>query len=398
MSYFIIQAGGAGMTAEDRARLLDTYTKEETDIKIGDLAGLTPETLATLLQLAETIGDNPEFVTAITTEMALKVDKVAGKELSSNNYSDEEKLKVSKLLADGTYSATNVVTDSTHLFATATEKATWDGKSSVVVSSTNGNVLVNGSELVVYVHPDSHTGASITQDSTHRFVSDVQTATWDGKSLVIDSTTNGNILINGVETNVYTLPSALAPTIITQDETHRFVSDTEKGTWNGKAGTSVASAGADGLMSSAHFTKVSGVETGANLYVHPTYHTPSVIAQDASNRFVTDVEKATWNRDKAFAIALMSPTDNLLSCSYISPINATLKTIKVQLDVAPSASTNLEIYIAGVKLTTIAYSTIATTYTAPANTNITAGDIIYIKILTANSTKALSAVFTVGDR
>ena len=31
------------------------------------------------------------------------------------------------------------------------------------------------------------------------------------------------------------------------------------------------------------------------VYVHPATHAPSIIAQDASNRFVTDTEKATWN-------------------------------------------------------------------------------------------------------
>ncbi len=30
-------------------------------------------------------------------------------------------------------------------------------------------------------------------------------------------------------------------------------------------------------------------------YVHPTTHPPSIIAQDSSNRFVTDAEKTTWN-------------------------------------------------------------------------------------------------------
>lgn len=30
-------------------------------------------------------------------------------------------------------------------------------------------------------------------------------------------------------------------------------------------------------------------------YTHPTNHSPSIIAQDSSNRFVTDTEKSTWN-------------------------------------------------------------------------------------------------------
>lgn len=42
-------------------------------------------------------------------------------------------------------------------------------------------------------------------------------------------------------------------------------------------------------------TKLSGIEAGANNYTHPANHAPSIITQDASNRFVTDTEKSTWN-------------------------------------------------------------------------------------------------------
>lgn len=31
------------------------------------------------------------------------------------------------------------------------------------------------------------------------------------------------------------------------------------------------------------------------IYIHPTTHSPGIIAQDANNRFVTDAEKASWN-------------------------------------------------------------------------------------------------------
>ncbi len=42
-------------------------------------------------------------------------------------------------------------------------------------------------------------------------------------------------------------------------------------------------------------TKLAGIEEGANLYVHPETHAPSIIAQDVDNRFVTDVQIAAWN-------------------------------------------------------------------------------------------------------
>jgi len=41
-------------------------------------------------------------------------------------------------------------------------------------------------------------------------------------------------------------------------------------------------------------SEIARLATLAN-YTHPTTHAPSIIAQDASNRFVSDTEKATWN-------------------------------------------------------------------------------------------------------
>lgn len=52
--------------------------------------------------------------------------------------------------------------------------------------------------------------------------------------------------------------------------------------------------------------KLDTVEEGANNYVHPTNHAPSIIAQDSTNRFVTDTEKSTWNGKQA---ALVSGTN-----------------------------------------------------------------------------------------
>jgi hypothetical protein len=42
-------------------------------------------------------------------------------------------------------------------------------------------------------------------------------------------------------------------------------------------------------------TKLDGVAAGATNYSHPANHAPSIITQDASNRFTTDTEKSTWN-------------------------------------------------------------------------------------------------------
>lgn len=58
------------------------------------------------------------------------------------------------------------------------------------------------------------------------------------------------------------------------------------------------------------------VYNGADGYTHPLTHPPSIIEQDASNRFVTDTEKATWDAKQN---ALTAGTD------YLAPgINVSL--------------------------------------------------------------------------
>jgi len=49
------------------------------------------------------------------------------------------------------------------------------------------------------------------------------------------------------------------------------------------------------LVPDTEITKLAGVEAGANAYIHPANHSPSIITQDSSNRFVTDTEKSAWN-------------------------------------------------------------------------------------------------------
>lgn len=44
---------------------------------------------------------------------------------------------------------------------------------------------------------------------------------------------------------------AILASKITQDTTHRFVTDAEKTAWSGKASTAVATQSADGLMAAA---------------------------------------------------------------------------------------------------------------------------------------------------
>ena len=63
-----------------------------------------------------------------------------------------------------------------------------------------------------------------------------------------------------------------------------------------------------GYMTPELKKKLDGIATGANNYVHPNSHPASMIAQDATHRFVSDTEKNTWN-GKA-STSLVSTTAN----------------------------------------------------------------------------------------
>lgn len=58
----------------------------------------------------------------------------------------------------------------------------------------------------------------------------------------------------------YVHPDTHPATMIVQDATHRFVTDTEKTKWNNKAEKTLASGSAAGLMSSAHFNKLESLD------------------------------------------------------------------------------------------------------------------------------------------
>lgn len=67
------------------------YTKAEVLAKIGDLIGSAPETLDTFREIAEALGNDPNFAATIMAALGGKADKEDGKGLSSNDYTDAEK-------------------------------------------------------------------------------------------------------------------------------------------------------------------------------------------------------------------------------------------------------------------------------------------------------------------
>lgn len=184
------------------------YRKEEVLAKIEELIGTAPEVLDTFGEIATALGNDPNFATTMTTLLAGKVDKVVGKGLSTNDYTDIEKAnlldcnnkkhthdnktiidKITQVMLDNISSAFTHITDSIkHI--TSAERTLWNTVSNKVDKIT-------GKEL-----------------STNDFTSDYKNKV-DGISSNANkvelSTTNGNIKIDGVEKTVYTHPTGTNP-------------------------------------------------------------------------------------------------------------------------------------------------------------------------------------------
>ena len=197
--------------------------KAYVDKAIAELVDGSPAALDTLKELSAALGNDPNFATTVATQIGQKVDKVAGKGLSTEDYTSEEKAKLA----------------------------------GVAAGANN------------YQHPATHPATMIEQDASHRFVTDTEKTTWNGKASTAVVTQSANGLMSASDkkkldgvaagANNYQHPATHPASVIVQDSTHRFVTDTEKTTWNGKASTAVATQSANGLMSAADKKKLDGI-------------------------------------------------------------------------------------------------------------------------------------------
>lgn len=256
------------MTSGNAATLASA--KEYIDKAVEQILNGSPEALDTLKELADALGNDPNFAATVTKQLGQKVDKVTGKGLSTEDYTTAEKQKLAGIAAG----ANN------------------------------------------YQHPSSHPATMIQEDASHRFVTDTEKSAWSGKAEKTAATASAAGLMSAADkkkldgvaagANNYQHPASHPATMIAQDETHRFITDAERKVWNEKSGGNMASTTTAGLMSAADKQKLDGVATGANNYVHPASHPATMIAEDATHRFVSDTEKSTWNDKASTAVASQS--------------------------------------------------------------------------------------------
>ena len=135
----------------DRATLQSA--KDYVDKAIAELVDGSPAALDTLKELSAALGNDPNFATTVATQIGQKVDKVAGKGLSTEDYTSEEKAKLAGVAAGAnnyqhpaTHPATMIEQDASHRFVTDTEKTTWNGKASTAVATQSANGLMSAAD------------------------------------------------------------------------------------------------------------------------------------------------------------------------------------------------------------------------------------------------------------
>lgn len=168
-----------------------------------------------------------------------------------------------------------------------------DGKMSHVDKEKLDTIAYNANN---YIHPDTPYIRHVT-DKEKEFwnaKAEDRLATYQYAGLL---SKEDKYKLDGIEEGAtnFNLPDKLNPSIISQNENNRFVTDKQIKNWSNKANNNLVNESVDGLMSHYDKIKLNTVQANANYYIHPLFHSPSIIRQDAENRFVSDEEKILWN-------------------------------------------------------------------------------------------------------
>ena len=357
------------VTDDEKANYLDKYTKAEMDAKLErfkldsgfDIIGSsdTEEDIATdfphpvdgNVVVVKSTGLLYRFngvswrcmaeytlVTKTKNGMMSAVDKVKldGIEEGANNYTLPDKLPASM-----------ITEDESRKFITFDEKTKLDNlytkeqidqqiTSATPEASVDKAGLLSAADKIKldsietganrYVLPKTLPASIMTEDEDHRFTTDTEKASYADKYTKVEvntlisnatplasHTVNGlmrstdKVKLDGIEegANNYTLPDELPASMITEDETHQFVTSTDKTVYADKftkaetrdaiaKATPIVTTGTAGLMTAADKAKLDGIAANANNYVLPSTLPASMITEDVNHRFVTDQDKSDY--------------------------------------------------------------------------------------------------------
>lgn len=186
--------------AQTKATKALTDSKLYTDVKVAEIVGSAPDTLDTLNELAEALGRDPNFATTVATQIGGKVDKVAGKVLSTNDFTTAEKTKLTGIATGAQVNTVSSVAGRTGAIvltktdvglplvenikqATKAEFDTHANDSTLHFTSAEKTKLTSiATGANNYSHPATHPASMIVQDPNNRMLSDAKIAELESKS------------------------------------------------------------------------------------------------------------------------------------------------------------------------------------------------------------------------
>ncbi|MBS7527841.1 hypothetical protein KHM83_14245 [Fusibacter paucivorans] len=291
----------------------NTYTKTETDARIQFVVDTAPEALDTLKEIADALDNDPDFAATMTAQLASKVDKAAGYGLSANDFSDvlkgkldgiETGAEVNNLTDDAASELTGNSDSSLHYHTADRNRANHTGtQTSATISdfvtrvrttvltglSTTTNTVITAADTILTAF-----GKLQAQVTVNKSEADLHAGSTNNPHAVSKAQVG---LGNADNTADLSKPVSTAmKTALNQKAPLSHVGAT--GTAHGDATDTIS-----GFMSADDKSKLDDVEDSANHYVHPATHSPAIIVQNTTNRFVTDAEKSTWNAKASTATA-----------------------------------------------------------------------------------------------
>lgn len=318
----------------DRYTKSQVFTKDEVLQKIEDLIGTAPDTLDTFKEIADALGNDPNFAATIMNLLAGKVDREAGKQLTSNDYSDSEKAivadvnakkhshnnksvldKVTQSLLDAWNAAYNHISD-TVMHVTAAERNNWDDANSKKHTHSNKGVIDKLTQAMLDKLTGIAAGAEVNVQPDWNVTDTASDAYIKNKPSAFPPSTH-----NHVKSQITDMPTRLsqfnndagyitaADVDTSQNHTHanKSVLDTISqpviDKWN-TVSDKVDKETGKGLSSNDFTTallgKLNGIAAEANKYVHPTIsgnkHIPSGGASGQILKWSAD-GTAAWGDD-----------------------------------------------------------------------------------------------------
>ncbi|MEW9093933.1 MAG: hypothetical protein AB2417_02525 [Clostridiaceae bacterium] len=351
------------------------FTKEEVLQKIEDIIGTAPEALDTLQEIAKALNNDADFAGTMTNELSKKVDKVVGKQLSTEDYTTVEKNKLAgveqganKYIHPSTHSADIIVENLNKRFVSDTEKANWNAKE----TPTGAQAKADNALKIAKEYTDTHDSNEVK----HIIVT--ERANWNEAYTKRHEHSNKSILDKITQVLLDSWDSAVTHI----SDSVRHITASERTSWN-TVSNKVDKVTGKGLSTNDfdnnYKGKVDGIATGstkvensvtngnikingveANVYTHPSGTNPHGTTKsdvglsnvdntkqatktefDAhaadSVKHITAAERAAWNvkSDKTYVDTELAKKQNKLS---YTPVNKAGDTMTGQLVIDGAAA------------------------------------------------------------